>query len=309
MHMSAGGEPMDAELRHIRAFLAVARRSSFSRAAAVLGVSQPALTVQIQQFERALGVRLLDRNTRQVALTPVGRDLVEPLERLLLDLDAVVAQVRDVTGPRRGVVTVAALPSIAAGLLPRAIRALADRHEGVTVRVRDVTAGRIIDLVKAGDVDLGIGSLLRADPELDFDPLFTDRLCAFAPADHPLARRRHVTLRELCKHPLILTSRDSSVRRLVDRAIELARLSAHVVLEATYMTTAIAMVDAGLGIAVLPASALETTRAAGPRAIAITTPVLRRDIGFVTQKGRSRSPAAELLVQRIRTLVPRHVRP
>jgi LysR family transcriptional regulator, carnitine catabolism transcriptional activator len=299
---------MDAELRHIRAFLAVARRSSFSRAAGVLGVSQPALTVQIQQFERALGVRLLDRNTRQVALTPVGRDLVEPLERLLLDLDAVVAQVRDVTGPRRGAVPVAALPSIAAGLLPRAIRALVDRHEGVTVRVRDVTAGRIVELVKAGEVDFGIGSLLRADPELDFDTLFTDRLCAFAPADHALARRRRVTLRELCRHPLILTSRDSSVRRLVDQAIELASLSAHVVLEATYMTTAIAMVDAGLGTAVLPASAVETTRSAASRAVAITNPVLRRDIGFVTQKGRSRSPAAELLVQRIRALATRRQR-
>jgi LysR family transcriptional regulator, carnitine catabolism transcriptional activator len=173
------------------------------------------------------------------------------------------------------------------------------------VRVFDVTAGRIIELVKAGEVDVGIGSLLRADPELDFDRLFTDRLCAFAPTDHALARRHHVTVRELCRHPLILTSRDSSVRRLFDQAIELARLSAHVVLEATYMTTAIAMVDAGLGIAVLPASAIETTRPAASRAVAITNPVLRRDIGLVTQKGRSRSPAADLLVQRVRELSPR----
>src|SRR5262249_4724055 len=147
--------------------------------------------------------------------------------------------------------------------------------------------------------------VLRADPELDFDPLFTDRLCAFAPADHPLARRRRVTLRELCGHPLILTSRDSSVRRLVDHAIEQARLTATIVLEATYMTTAMAMVDAGLGLAVLPASAVETTRPTAARAIAITNPVLRRDIGLVSQKGRSRSPASELLVQRIRELSAR----
>jgi LysR family transcriptional regulator, carnitine catabolism transcriptional activator len=296
---------MNAELRHVDAFLAVARLSSFTRAAAALRVSQPALTVQIKQLEEAFGVRLFDRNNRRVTLTPAGRDLVAPLERIMHDFDAVAGHARDLADHRRGMVTVAALPSIAAGLLPRAIRTLSDSHDGIVVRVRDVIGGRVVDLVKAGEVDFGIGSIVRPDAELTSQPLLTDRLCAFAPDDHPIARKRHITLRDLSTHPLILTSHDSSVRQLVERALEHARFAAHVAQEASYMATAIGMVKAGLGVAVLPESALAGMPADGIHAVAITTPALRREINILTSAGRSMSPAAQKLVEVLRRARPR----
>ncbi len=98
---------MTAELRHIEAFLAVARSGNFTRAAADLHVSQPALTVQIRQLEAALGLRLFDRNNRRVALTQPGRELVAPLERVLLDVRSIVESAHDFAAHRRGVVTVA----------------------------------------------------------------------------------------------------------------------------------------------------------------------------------------------------------
>jgi len=140
------------ELRHIHAFLAVARRGSFTRAAAELRVSQPALTVQVRQLEAQLGVSLFDRNKRRVALTQAGRDLVAPLERVIFDFESVIANTRDFVEHRRGIVTVGALPSIAAGLLPRAMKRLADDHPGIVVRVTDALAGRIAALVKTGEV-------------------------------------------------------------------------------------------------------------------------------------------------------------
>ena len=166
---------MTAELRHIEAFLAVARLGHFTRAAAALHVSQPALTVQIKQLEQALGVRLFDRNNRSVALTQAGRDLVAPLERVSLDIASIVRHARDLSAHRHGVITVAALPSVAASLLPRTIRALSEGHQGIVVRVRDAVSSRVLDLVKSGDVDLGIGSLTRPDPEIAHARLFTDR--------------------------------------------------------------------------------------------------------------------------------------
>ena len=141
--------PMLAELRHIEAFLAVARLGHFTRAAAALHVSQPALTVQIRQLEAALGVRLFDRNNRRVAITQAGRDLVAPLERISLDVASVVRHAHDLSAHRRGLVTVAALPSVAAGPLPQAIRRLADAHQGIVVRVRDAIAARVLELVKS----------------------------------------------------------------------------------------------------------------------------------------------------------------
>src|SRR5438477_3902260 len=102
------------DLRHIRSFLVLARARSFTRAAAELHMSQPTLTVQIQQLESAVGVKLFDRNKRHVALTQAGRELMVPLERLLLDVEAIAASTEELLEHRRGLVTVAGLPSMTA---------------------------------------------------------------------------------------------------------------------------------------------------------------------------------------------------
>ena len=290
---------MDAELRHIRAFLAVAHHGTFTRAASQLGMSQPTLTVQIRQLETALGVRLFDRNNRRVRLTAAGRDLVAPFERLILDVDAIAMRTQDVAAHRRGLVTVAALPSIAASLLPRAMAALADAHKGIVVRVRDMTAAGIIEAVKGGEADVGLGSVMRPDPELRVRPLFTDRLCAYVPTGHPLARRRQVSLRALTRWPLVLTSRDSSVRQLIDRSVEQHHLPTQVVQEVTYMSTAIGMVNAGLGVGILPESALIPDALHGPRTVAIHSPVLRRQLVILTPTSRTASPATEKLIEAV----------
>jgi len=291
---------MTAELRHIEAFLAVARFGHFTRAAAALHLSQSALTVQIRQLEAALGVRLFDRNNRRVALTQAGRELVAPFERISLDVAAVLQHARDLSSHRRGTVTIAALPSIAAGLLPRAIAALAAAHDGLVVRVRDAIAARVLELVKAGEVDAGIGVAVRPDADVVADPLLTDRLAAFVPAGHPLARGRRVRLRDLAGHPLILTGQDTSVRQILERMLVDARLPIQVAQEATYMSTAIGMVDAGLGVAVLPESAFTPDLERRIRLVPIVDPVLRRDIAVLTRAGRSLSPAAQRLIEAMR---------
>ena len=123
---------MTTELRHIEAFLAVARLRHFTRAAAALHLSQSALTVQIRQLEAALGVRLFDRNNRRVALTQAGRDLVAPFERISADVTAVIQHARDLSTHQRGTVTVGALPSVAAGVLQK-LGAIRYTHGQMTV--------------------------------------------------------------------------------------------------------------------------------------------------------------------------------
>jgi LysR family transcriptional regulator, carnitine catabolism transcriptional activator len=290
---------MIADVRHIEAFLAVARCSHFTRAAADLHVSQSALTVQIRQLEAALGVRLFDRNNRSVALTPAGRELVGPLERVLVDLRSIADQAHDLVSRPRGIVTVACLPSVAASVLPRAIAALTAQHHGIVVRTHDVVAERVLEMVRSGEADFGVGDADRVDRKVTAQPLITDRLSAFVPAGHALAGRRSVTVRELAGQPLVLTRKDSSVRTVLERALRGERLEVAVAQEVTYMATALGMTAAGVGIAVLP-DAAAALAPAGVTRVAIRGPVLTRQIAVLLRAGRSLSPAATQLVELLR---------
>jgi DNA-binding transcriptional LysR family regulator len=139
---------MNPSLKQMRSFIAVARTASFTRAAAQIHVSQPALTVQIRQLEAALNVKLLDRNTRSVHLTRVGRELVTIFERLLHELDAVVLGARELASKRHGIVRIACLPSLAATRLPDAIVAFRAKHPRVQFIVRDGVGGKVGALVR-----------------------------------------------------------------------------------------------------------------------------------------------------------------
>lgn len=284
-------------VRHIKAFLAVARLGSFTRAAAEVHVSQPALTVQIRQLEESLGLRLFDRNKRQVVLTQAGRDLLPPLQRVLSELEAVMSASHDLAGLRRGSVSVATLPSVAAGLLPIAIRRFAADHPNIDVNVSDVVAERIVQLVKAEEVDFGIGSRVGPDRDVEVVDFLTDRMCAFFPEDHPLASRRPLLLQDVVAYPLILTARGTSVRRLVEQALEKEELEISLACEANYMSTAVGMVRAGLGVSVLPESAVDAASCEGISVEPIRTAGLTRKIGLIRKANRSLSPAAERFVE------------
>ena len=166
---------------------------------------------------------------------------------MLADIESIRVTSEELATHQRGIVTVAALPSIAASVLPGAIRQLTNDHPGIAVRIVELIGTRVSDAVKAGEVDFGVGSHARIDRELTYQHLWSDRMAAFVPVRHPLARKRAVTFRELASYPLILTRRDSSVRVLVDRMLERERISVNVVHEASYVSTLIALVAAGLG--------------------------------------------------------------
>ncbi|HEX3987673.1 MAG TPA: LysR substrate-binding domain-containing protein [Acidobacteriaceae bacterium] len=287
------------DLRHIRAFLAAARIGNFTRAALELHISQSAFTVQIRQLEDALGVTLFDRSKRRVALTSAARDLLVPLERLIIDSEAIVSRTQQLAGLRRGIVNVAVLPSVAAQLLPQVIQRFVQMHPGIVVQINDVVAEKLIEAVKKEQVDFGIGSRVRVDREIRTTPLLGDRLCAFVPRAHLLARQPAIALKELISFPLILTGKDSSVRELLERALRRERLPLTVAYETNYMSTAVSMVRAGLGIAVLP-EFVAGSADSGIRCLTINKPVLSRRIEIIQRKDRSLSPAAARMVEVLR---------
>lgn len=284
---------MNFTLRELEAFLGIARSGNFSRAARALNMSQPALTVRIRHLEEALGVRLLDRTTRSVALTQAGREFLPIVERVLGEISAVALSARDLAGGRRGLVTVAAVPSIASTLLPAAIAAFNASRPGITVRVRDGVGQRVTDLVKSGEADFGIGSPTRRDPELRVEPLMSDPLGAVLPPGHPLDRRGPIRLEELLTTPLILMEGQYSVRVLIDRAFESIGRAVVPAYEVCYVATALGLVKARLGVAVIALSAHESVHRAGLRVRLIAHPGLVRHISLIQSVNRSLSPAAE----------------
>jgi DNA-binding transcriptional LysR family regulator len=288
------------DIRHIRAFFAVAKLGNFTRAAGKLHMSQPALTVQIRRLEESLGVRLFDRTKRQVALTQVGRDLMKPLEQVLADLDMVEKTSQDMKSVRRGRVKIAALPSLSAGLIPLTIRHFTAKHPDIDVHLNDVLAEKVLQLVKAEEVDFGIGSRLGPDRDIEVTALLTDRLCALFPEDHALAKRRFLALRDIVAFPLILMAEGSSVRTFLENILERQKLEFSLVCQSNYMSTAVGLVRAGLGVCILPESVINVAVCDGVSVKPITTPKMVRSIDIIRKRNRSLSPAAQQFVESLK---------
>ncbi|MFC5358992.1 LysR family transcriptional regulator [Azospirillum himalayense] len=290
---------MDLSLRQIRAFLAAAQTRSFTRAAESLHVAQPTLTVQIRRLEEALAVKLFDRNTRSVELTRIGSELLPVFQRMVHDLDAVVVDTHEIAAMRRGVVRVAALPTIAAGVLPDAIQSFRELHPGVTFVLKDVIASRVLGLVRSEEVDLGVTGGEAKGQDIDTVLEVRDRMHIVFPQGHVVGDLLRVTIETLAEVPLVLMDPATSVREIVDEAFLSAGRIAKPVCEATYMMTAIAMVRAGLGLTILPGSAREIAAEPALRSRPIDMFGFSRPVRVIRKTGRSLPPLAEAFLDHL----------
>lgn len=283
--------------RQVRAFLALVEHLKFTRAAHELNVSQPTLTVQINQLEEQLGIKLFDRNKRRVELTPAGRNLLPLMERLSMNMDEVMLAASDLTYARRGVIRVAALPSVAASFLPRTIMAFRQDNPGIVINVWDVVGEEIIRLVKAEEVDFGIGTRISSDRSIKVEDFVSDSLCAFYPVGHPLDTPAPVMqVRDFVAYPLVLTRKNSSVRVLFERSMDRERCDVNVVMETNYMSTALSMVRAGVGVAILPSSAVEAGNMVGLAFKPVEAPWFNRRVGIIRKAERSLQPVASRFI-------------
>lgn len=287
---------MNITLKQLRAFLAVAEAGSFTQAGDRLHLTQSATSGLIRELERALGVRLFHRTTRQVELTDPGREFQAPVDRLLSGLDRSVADLGAIAARQRGRLAVAAPPLLATTLLPGLIAAFLESYPSIQVVLRDVPTDQIVALVLDGDVDCGIGTIAPEEEGLDRTTLFADSLLLFCPRPHDLSGRRSVAWRDAAAFPLVALTRDSGIRALVDRAFGAAGVSVDPAYEVTQITTAMAMVEAGLGVSVLPSHARSVGKRYRIDTCAIDGPPVSRDISLVQSSARSPSPAAEAFI-------------
>jgi DNA-binding transcriptional LysR family regulator len=287
---------MDLNLRDIRAFIAVAQAGNFTRAATRLHLSQPALTVQIRRLEATVGVRLFDRNSRNVALTPTGRELLPVLQKSLHDMEHVLIDARALGDGSSGIVRIACLPTFAASLLPDLMLDLRKEVPRVGFYIRDGVASMVNTLVRNEEVDIGLtgGDVTEAAFEVLYSAV--DRLVVVCPKQHPLARKRKIELNDLICEPLVLTAQGTSVRSVVDAALADARCTPEISCEPTYMMTAVAMVRGGLGVTILPSSAREVLAEPGLVVRPIDDPAFVRRIALIKKRGRTLPPVTETFI-------------
>ncbi len=284
---------MNLSTRQLRAFIALADERHFTRAAQRCHLTQPAFSALIRGIEDDAGVRLFHRSTRHVELTPEGQVLDASARRLLADFDLVAGDLKDHAAKRRGHVALAALPSLAAGWLPAILADFHARFPGIALDLRDALLDGCLDMVQQGTVDFAVAAR-RADMT-DLDSLFlqADRYHLVCREDHPLAQATRVRMQDVVRHPMIQLARSSSVRQVLEQALG-ARLPPPV-LEVEHLATVTGLVQAGLGVSVVPAMTLFHFRRPGLCVRPLAGKGLARPLYLVKRRGRALSVAAQAL--------------
>jgi DNA-binding transcriptional LysR family regulator len=256
-------------------------------------MSQPALSRRIQRLEGAVGAALLERTTRRVSLTAVGRELLPLIQRILDEFDSSLFAMRDVGVRRAGQISLACIPTAAFYFLPRVIARFNEQYPNIRFRIFDLSANDGLESVARGEVEFGINLLGSSDPELTFEPLLEDPFVLACRRDHPFAGREAVDWADLDGQRIVMVSRTSGNRTLLDAALAKADVHLSWSYEVTHLSTSLGLVEAGLGLSVLPRLATPQ----GDHPIIVTRPIrnpeVSRTIGVVRRHGGRLAPATE----------------
>ena len=283
---------MNLDLRRIRSLIALAEHGGFRAAADSLGLSQPTLSAHIAQLETVLGAPLVSRTTRVVRLTTMGKRFLNRARRAVEEVELAVLELRDEAALKRGRVAVACTPTLAAHILPAAIRKFNESYAGISVQVIDDVAPAVERHVLEGAADIGFTAKPERTAALVYQRLAIDPFVAVLSLENPLAGAARLALRELAQEQMIALAPGTSIRRRIEYGFAEAGLRYEPRFEVRHHSTALGLAEAGLGVAILPRVALPQTRPRGLRVIVIDEPKLTRELGRIHRRGEALSPAA-----------------
>ncbi|MGW0950135.1 LysR family transcriptional regulator [Streptomyces sp. NPDC002623] len=236
-------------------FVAVAEERNFTRAAERVHISQSGVSAQIRQLERELGAELFDRSARTATLTVAGKAALEHARAALAAAEAVGQAVGQVTDLIRGRLMVGMVMGCTLTPLFDALAAFHRAHPGVEISLLEDNSDRLVEEVRAGAIDLALIGTATATPDgLDALTIVSERLVAAVPAEHPLAKRRRVTLRDLTAHPIVCMPPGTGLRTVFDRACAAQSLQPTIALQASAADAIADLATRGLGVAILSSS-------------------------------------------------------
>jgi len=293
------------DTRQLAAFCAVVERASFSQAAEQLGVTQPAVSLQIRSLEKRLGVQLLDRSGRRVEPTDAGRRLYRSALRLLAQEEQLLAELgEEAEGELTGRLELGASTGPGGTVLPVVLCEFQQRHPEVHVALTVSDTQRIVEQVSRRELELGVVGAARRQRGVVFETFFRDEVVLAVPKGHRFADRV-VTIDELRAEPMILMQEGAGVRQVIDEELRAAGVRLRdldVPLELGLQESARSAVLGGFGITFISRSAIEADVAAGTLAIGRVEGLdPSRDIQLVRSAGRAETRVGQAFVEFAKT--------
>jgi DNA-binding transcriptional LysR family regulator len=283
---------IDFTSRQLRAFLLVATHRNFTRAAEALFITPSGLSVLIRELEKQLGFRLFDRTTRQVALTEAGAGLLAVVRRNLQELDESMSRIGQSAREASDTLSVGAGLLMAANILPQAIKEFRAQSHGLHVQLVDSSPARILQRVRSGTLDIGLG-FFKGAPGLRRTPFFRFTLMLIKP-DHPtVVRRASVTWSALKDEHLVLQTQTAPVRDLIDHHLARAGVDTRSAFVVNTLEMLIAMVESGEGAGIVPSYALPACRRRNVTMTRLINPTVPVDVCQIRHRGRRLPPVAE----------------
>jgi LysR family transcriptional regulator, transcription activator of glutamate synthase operon len=280
------------EFRQLQYFIEVAEREHVSEAAQALHVAQSAVSRQISNLESELGVELFEREGRNIRLSPVGRLFLTHAKTAMKAIENARKQIDEYLDPERGTIKIGFPTSLAGHLLPTVVSAFKREHPNIAFHLRQGSYRFLTESVKTGDIDLAfLGPVPTNDPDLDGHILFTEKISALLPEQHPLSEKRTVLLSDLRNDSFVLFPEGYILRDVVVNACKQSGFIPKIACEGEDLDAIKGLVTAGMGVTLLPDSSFYETNPRYTVKKPIEIPDVRRTVGIIIPRARELAPA------------------
>lgn len=289
------------ELRHLRYFSALAAELSFTRAAEKVHVTQSTLSHQIKQLEEEVGQPLFDRVGKRVVITEAGEMLLSAVSKALREIDDGVRTVRGGAGPLQGSLVIGSTHTFNIKFVPACLALFLERHAGVSVTVLELSATEVEEQLSRETIDFGIAYRPARSPDFVFEPLYIDEMMLVVSKDHPYAARRRIRLAELHRQALVVQTKGSDTRQILDSNFRSVGAEPVIVAEMNAAAPMISLVqESNVGAIVSKHLAAEFDQV---RFIALESPTPLRTAGLLIKTSRKKSLACKSFISVIRQAV------
>ncbi len=286
-------------LRDWEYFVAVADHKHFSKAAEACHVTQPTLSAQLKKLEQYLGVNLVERDNRNVWLTPIGQEMAVRARRMLSEAEGLKQLARSQFNPLAGDIKLGAFPTLAPYFLPLALPKVKKKLPDLRVFLVEEKTQVLLQQLQQGEIDAALLALPINKEQLDVIPVCKEEFLLAVPTAHPLARRKEIELDDLQGQNLMLLDEGHCLREQALSVCQLAGAGENTTFRASSLETLRQMVMSGLGVTLMPAMASNAAHH-GIRYLAFKQPPMR-EIGLVFRRSDWRLPLWQKLAQVLRT--------